>query len=66
MFALADHGADVNRALPIMRMTPLMMAGGFGDEEIVRGLLARGANPRLVTLNGLTALDFALGGQASS
>jgi hypothetical protein len=59
--ALLDAGADVN--LPSSkRLTPLMMAAGYGNREMVALFLRHGANPRAVDLDGLTALDYALMG----
>lgn len=43
--ALLDAGADVNRASP-SGLSPLEMAAGNGQVDIVRQLLAAGANPR--------------------
>lgn len=48
------------------RMTPLMMAAGYGQEEIVRLLLKKGADPRLRNLQGEAAVDLALSGLADS
>lgn len=41
-------------------LTPLMIAAGHGDAEMVRLLLQSGADPRLQAPGGATALDFAL------
>ena len=56
--ALLDGGADPNRA--VNGLTPLMMAAEYGYTPIVRLLLARGANPALRDLDGMTAVDYAL------
>jgi uncharacterized RDD family membrane protein YckC len=40
--------------------TPLMVAAGNGDAEMVRLLLQSGADPKLQAPGGATALDFAL------
>lgn len=55
---LVDAGADVNAAA-WRGMTPLMQAVLVDEEEMVRVLLSRGANPSAKTPAGLTALDFA-------
>lgn len=59
--ALLEGGAAPN-ARGGGRMTPLMMAAGYGQEDIVRLLLANGADPRLSDAQGETAVDTALGG----
>lgn len=41
-------------------LTPLMVAAGSGDAEMVRLLLESGADPALQAPGGATALDFAL------
>ena len=58
---LLQHGADVNRSAPD-GMTPLMMAAGYGNDGMVRLLLAHRADARLKTKDGASALDFALTG----
>jgi ankyrin repeat protein len=50
--------ADVNRALP-NGTTPLMHAARVGDLEVVKGLLARGADPALMNADSNGALWFA-------
>ena len=59
--ALLDAGADANGS-DSYGTTPLMMAAGYGYTDIVRILLARGANPRLPTREGITAIDLARSG----
>lgn len=59
--ALLDGGADPN-ARGGGRMTPLMMAAGYGQEGIVRLLLQKGADPRLRDPQGEAAIDLALSG----
>jgi ankyrin repeat protein len=73
---LLERGADVNAALkkPILQRqhtfgdstlgagaTPLMRAAKSGDIELVRVLLAAGADPQLTLPNGTTALMLAAG-----
>ncbi len=68
--ALLDSGADVNRTgddeteprTKQLRVTPLMMAAGYGYTPIVKLLLKRGADPALVDGDGNRALDYALTG----
>src|SRR5258708_1824646 len=55
--ALIEAGADVNRESG--RTTALIMAAGYGYADIVRALLAHGANPR-ATAGGITALVAAV------
>ncbi len=59
--ALLDAGANPNEADP-HGTTPLMLAAGYGDTDIVKILLAHKANPRLPASDGLTALDLARSG----
>ena len=55
---LLDAGADVN-ARQQMDYTPLMGAAANARAELLDLLLARGANPALVTTEGKTAADLA-------
>jgi len=59
--ALLDAGANANGA-DSSGTTPLMMAAGYGYTDIVKILLARGANPRLPMRDGVTAIDLARSG----
>ena len=59
--ALLDAGANAN-AVDSYGQTPLMMAAGYGYTDIVKILLARGANPRLPMRDGVTAIDLARSG----
>jgi uncharacterized protein len=62
---LLGRGAAVDARSP-NASTPLMMAARYGDEENVRLLLAKGADPKLVNQQNLRAVDFArLGGRES-
>ena len=70
---LLDKGADVNGRLtrPItdgyrnmwnqMQATPLLMAAKGADAEMMRLLLARGADPKLTNASGTTPLMVAAG-----
>ncbi|HEV2722715.1 MAG TPA: ankyrin repeat domain-containing protein [Thermoanaerobaculia bacterium] len=59
--ALLDGGANPNAADP-NGLTPLMMAAGYGHADMVRLLVAHGANVRLADHHGATALDYARDG----
>ena len=61
MTRMLDAGADPN-GTESDGATPLMMAAGYGYTNIVKLLLTRGANPRIATSNGITALDLARSG----
>jgi uncharacterized protein len=56
---LLDGGANVNAALGFQGLTPLMLASLGEDEEIVRLLLAKGANVNSEDSGGRTAVNFA-------
>ncbi len=68
--ALLDSGADINRTgdyeteprTKQLRVTPLMMAAGYGYTPIVALLLRRGADPARADGDGNRALDYALSG----
>jgi hypothetical protein len=53
--SLLDGGFDVDRQMNKRRYTALMYASEFGRTEVVRLLLSRGANPRLVDYSGNSA-----------
>ncbi len=55
---LLAHGALVN-VTDMEGMTPLMTAAQFDKPEVVRALLARGADPALRDKQGWTALNWA-------
>jgi ankyrin repeat protein len=54
------HDYQIERAL-VEGTTPLMRAARYGDAEIARILLERGADPTLKTKDGTNALMFAAG-----
>jgi hypothetical protein len=54
---LLDHGADLED--PGVGSTPLMGAAAAHDIEMVKFLLARGANPNARNSAGVTAIDLA-------
>jgi ankyrin repeat protein len=56
---LLTNGVDVNRQRMNDKMTPLMMASMSGQLDMVRLLLAHGANKKLKNLNSFTAKDLA-------
>ena len=61
VLALLDGGADVN-GKNRQGLTALMMAAGYGYADMVRDLLAQGADPYAETKDGATALTGAVGG----
>lgn len=61
--ALLDAGADVNGTDP-QGTTALMMAAGYGNDDMVKLLLTRGADVRRANRKGETALDLAMLGVA--
>ena len=54
-----DHGADVEDQIPGVGYTPLMGAASTHDIEMVKFLLARGANPNARNPAGVTAIGLA-------
>ncbi len=58
-FALIEAGR-ANPNLTTTDTTPLMMAARNGQEEIVRGLLKRGADPLRMNSKGESAIDLAV------
>ena len=56
---LLNMGANPNPRTDRTGMTPLMSAAVSGKENLVRLLLAHGADKRLVDKEGKTAADFA-------
>lgn len=69
--ALLDHGADVNLRLQrgggglgklkYKQATPLLLAAKTADVPLLKLLLQRGADPKLVNVDGSTALMVAAG-----
>lgn len=58
---LLDAGAEVDRT-GSNGMTPLMMAAGYGNRDMVELLLRHGATAAKADRNGETARDYALSG----
>ena len=58
-----EYGADVN--LMSEDLTPLMIAALYNKHEIIKVLLASGANPSTKNEKGYTALKYAQGSNAS-
>lgn len=58
--ALLTAGARVN--IVSGKTTPLIMAAGYGQTDIVRILLSHGADPKFAAQPGVTALSAAVGG----
>ena len=57
---LISAGANVNYARPNDGYTSLMFAAQEGFVEVVRSMLAAGADPRTAKHDGVTAQDFAV------
>jgi ankyrin repeat protein len=55
---LLERGAEVDALAP-NDTTPLMLSAGYGSEDTIRILLARGADITRRTARGLSAADFA-------
>ena len=53
------HGANANAAEPSRRQTPLMWAAAEGHADVVRALVASGANVKATSQSGFTPLLFA-------
>ncbi len=58
--AFLDAGSDVNQASDTDHATPLILAVINGHYDLAKVLLDRGANPRLATTDGATALFAAI------
>ena len=56
---LLDRGANINRQILKLKMTPLMFAASQGHVNIVTLLLEKNADTKLMDNNGKTAEDFA-------
>ncbi|MEA1891767.1 MAG: ankyrin repeat domain-containing protein [Campylobacterota bacterium] len=56
---IIKKGIDVNQTNRRSRFTPLMCAASYGREEIVKILLAHGADKNKTEEKGFTATDFA-------
>ncbi|EJF99104.1 ankyrin repeat domain-containing protein [Flavobacterium sp. F52] len=58
-----EYGADVNQISD--DLTPLMIAALYNKHEIIKILLANGANPKAKNEKGYTALKYAQASNAS-
>ncbi|WP_343707024.1 ankyrin repeat domain-containing protein [Flavobacterium sp.] len=58
-----EYGADVNQISE--DLTPLMIAALYNKHEIIKVLLASGANPKTKNEKGYTALKYAQASNAS-
>lgn len=58
---LLEDGADINKGAP-EGMTPLMMAAGYGNDDMVEFLLQHHTDAHVKTKDGAGALDFAMTG----
>ena len=56
---LLDHGADINAVDDEFRSTPLAVAARFGQREVSRMLLERGADPNRAAASWATPLAWA-------
>ncbi len=56
---LIKEGRDVNSTTRRSKLTPLMVASCYGRVDILKTLLANGANQDAVEAKGLKAKDFA-------
>ena len=57
-------GASLEHAAPVDRKTALFRAAVFGHADVVRLLLARGADPNAVGADGRSALDVVIAARA--
>jgi hypothetical protein len=57
--SIVEGGADVNWQMELTGLTALMAAASAGKAEVVKFLLAHGADPNLKDANGRTALQRA-------
>jgi ankyrin repeat protein len=71
--ALIEHGtagrrfsADFSIRAQLIGMNAFWLAAKYGEVEILRTLLARGADPFFVSSNGVTTLQVAMGNSGSS
>ena len=56
---LLDHGAKVDGHTNPFKLTPLMMAASFGNEDVVKLLIEKGADVNARDSGGRTPLDKA-------
>ena len=56
---LLNHGADPNYCSPIRNNVPLVVAASRGKLELVRSLLAKGADPNKSGMDHYTAIQHA-------
>lgn len=60
---LLDSGADVNSTFAALNTTALMTSSFHGHVDIVRLLLERGADVRMLDTQQSTALGYSFGGK---